>query len=177
MELSLSFYIGAAILLLAYGSQLLKVLHTKNATGVSKFSYIVSNVGWIVNIIMAESDVKYIAIVGLILSLITLSAILFYERSWDENPKDLLWSGGFASIMVFGVAQAIRSYKASGLTTGVSKVSYLTWVVCSLNIAVTAANEYIFISAVLTTLVYVYVLSRCYLEFSFIKNSLCHDAT
>jgi heme/copper-type cytochrome/quinol oxidase subunit 4 len=173
MLLSISIF----LLLYGYYSIISKIIKKKSSFGVSMNANILSIIASLMTIYLAIADeILILGIISLFGSTMALSLNIYYkmqnkEKVYDESIKGLFTSGIFSILMIYGIAQAMRSYNVEGKTDNVSARAYsIFFLYMSLNIYY-AINPLIILAAGITLCVYLYILYRVYFE----KNTMSLD--
>lgn len=121
--------IALVLFLLALGSQILKLLKEKKADGVSYQAYLIGAVADAFIIFNSLSfEVQVLSLIHLILALITMSLIVYFQHKskyqFKEKTMPFIFSSLCAFIMITGVSQALKTYSSMGRRTNVSFLNY-----------------------------------------------------
>ena len=111
----MSIYLLIAILINGYGysHQLYLILKNKHAVGVSYQAYLMGAIAATSLIYNSETQmITMIYVVNLIFSISIFSLVFYYNHNdKQENKKTFLFSGIFSLFGVYGMAQALKTYK------------------------------------------------------------------
>jgi len=111
----MSVYLLIAVLINGYGysHQIYLILKNKQAIGVSYQAYLMGAIAATSLILNSENEtVMVIYIVNLMFSLTIFSLVFYYNhKDKQENFKTFLFSGLFSLFGVYGMSQAIKTFK------------------------------------------------------------------
>lgn len=151
------FLISLFIISISYLTQLLKIYKSKKADGVSVDAYYLTVIS-LTLIVFSSNDKLVILLTGLelILSLLTIVIIIWYQKIW-KPAQEFFLAVGFSFLMIFGVAQSIKSFKTKGKSQ-VSMTSYILWFFLN-GILIFLSNDwYIQLPLIITNMLYIYIL-------------------
>lgn len=151
------FTISLIIITISYLTQLIKVIQVKNANGLSLDAYYLTLISLF--LITLSSNDRYVIILTsleLILSLISIVIIIYFQKVW-KPAKDFFYAVFFSFLMIFGVAQSIKSFKSKGYSS-VSISSHLLWFLLNSILIYLSNDLYIQIPLIITNILYIYII-------------------
>jgi O-antigen ligase len=154
------FYITIILVSFGYISQFYKIIKNKSSIGVSIEAYYVTFISVMVMTILSETNEVYmIALTELILTIYGIYIINKYKKDKLKRlDKDFYISLVLSFFMIFGVAQAIESYKDKNNITQVSIQSYLLWIMLDSMVIYMAENNMIIAALSTSISIYVYII-------------------
>jgi len=160
--------VSITLLLYGYYSLINKMAVNKSSEGVSINANILSITASIVTLILAESsEIVLLSIMSLFGSVISLGLNIYLKKKnnetmYSESIKNLFTSAIFSIFMIYGVAQAFKSYSMKEKTDNVSARAYSIFLLSmSLNIYY-AINGFVLAAAIISCFVYIYIIYRIY---------------
>jgi len=163
------FLITIFILTFSLGSQFIKMIKNKSSLGISYFAYLFGFLSQLTTFFVADNIyIIYISIYGMIGSALNFFTIFYFNfKNNDmhiniENKIDFFIGLISSLMMIFGVSQAIKSYKHIGITYNVSRIAYIFSIFYALMIVYLSINIFVFISGLLSLFFYSYILYRTY---------------
>jgi hypothetical protein len=140
----------------------------KSSDGVSINANVLSITASIVTLILAESsEIILLSVMSLFGSIISLGLNIYLKQKnneiiYTESIKNLFTSAIFSIFMIYGVAQALKSYSMKEKTDNVSAKAYSIFLLSmSLNIYY-AINVFVLAAAIISCFVYIYIIYRIY---------------
>jgi len=163
LDFSLSLYLGLILIFSGYVLSSAKILRNRSSGGVSLVGQVVCLVSWSSIVWNSENNEIFImGVFGFFMSMTFLYCIYLYPDNKREGGASIFISLMFAAVMVNGVPQAVKSFRFNGSTRNVSVLAYFIWLSFSLNTLYLAVDEFVFCAALLTAILYFYIVVRCF---------------
>ena len=151
------FLISFIIILISYLMQLIKVIKIGNTNGLSLDAYYLTIISlFIITISSNDKFVIILTAIELVLSLLSIIIIIYYQKIW-KPAKEFFLAVFFSFLMIFGVAQSIKSFKSKGYSS-VSITSHLLWFFLNSILIYLSNDIYIQIPLMITNILYIYII-------------------
>lgn len=154
------FFTSLILITISYGVQIYKMLSKHSAQGISLDAYYLTIVSLII-ILITSTDITVQILMGVELFLVLLSVFFIFEYQTQRGVKKEFWIAlAFSFLMIFGIAQSIKSFKENSSSVSIS--AYLIWGGFNCSLIYLSNDWYIQIPLVITNLLYLYIIFKAY---------------